>query len=90
MAETTAKKSIAKEIKETIRKGECLICKRLDNKRRGLCMTCYQAFLRSRANQSKNERISWEESHIREGRILSVGQLREIKKPNPFDTKATA
>lgn len=89
MAETQAKRTILKDVHQSVRDGKCLVCEdKDDNNRRGLCMACYQQFLRTRASKPKRERIEFEEINIREGRILPVGQLREIRKPNPFEATA--
>jgi hypothetical protein len=90
MTDTRVKRSKEKETEERAKAGTCLLCESKDNNRRGLCMAHYQMFLRTRDVMPKTERIEFEEEQIREGRILAIGQLRDIRKPNPFTTKAAS
>jgi hypothetical protein len=89
MTDTRAKRSKEKEVEDRVRSGKCLLCESSDNNRRGLCMAHYQMFLRTRDALPKAERIAFEEEQIKEGRILAIGQIREIRSPNPFVKSAS-
>ena len=82
MSNTTAKRSIARQVEEQVRSGVCLVCK-AKAVRRGLCMNHYQLFLR-RFKAKGETRDEFEAACIREGKILAVGQMREIKQDDPF------
>jgi len=84
MAQVRAKRSIEKETLEKVKSGNCLICGKSQNGKRGLCNAHYLAFDRRKKEYPNDRRAAFEEEQIREGRILPVGQLREIRNPNPF------
>jgi hypothetical protein len=84
MSEVKAKRSVEKETVEKAKAGVCLICGQKATGRRGLCNGHYLKFARAKNELPKSKRIAFEESHIREGRILACGQVREIRDPNPF------
>lgn len=86
MAGTKAKRSVAKETEEKAVQCKCLICDAEAKGARGLCVAHYLKFYRSMMELPRKERGPFEEEQIREGRILASGQLRSIKKPNPFTT----
>lgn len=80
-----AKRSIAAQVGERVKSGKCLVCES-DAKRRGLCNTHYQAFLRrQRDKDNKQEQVEFEESCIREGKILPVHEMARMKRVDPFD-----
>ena len=84
MADVRAKKTVRKEIAEKVIGGKCLQCSKAENNRRGLCNACYLRFNRAKMELPKSKRNIFEMNHIQEGRVLALGQLREIKDPNPF------
>jgi hypothetical protein len=84
MANVRAKRSLEQAITDKVKSGCCLICGKNQNDKRGLCNADYLLFVRTLSALPKNERFVFEEHQIKEGRILPVGQLREIRKPNPF------
>ena len=85
MAELKAKRSVEKQTIEAAKAGMCLICGSSNAKgSRGLCSRHYLQFARKRAGMSKTRSVEFEETQIREGRILAVGQLHEIRCPSPF------
>lgn len=85
MSEVTAKRTIADAVANRITSGQCLLCDKMDNARRGLCINHYQEFFRRiRELRSKEDRAEFEAANIREGRILAVGQLRGMKRKSPF------
>lgn len=90
MAETRVKRSKETETINKAGSGKCLMCGKAENNRRGLCVQHYHQFLRAKAGMTKKEGIVFEQEQIHEGRILPVGQLREIRKPNVFKSNKTA
>ena len=80
---TTFKRSIANQVTERVRSGKCLLC---DDQavRRGLCMNHYQTFLRRRDRRGEKDGSVFEEACIREGKILALGKMRELKTNDPF------
>lgn len=84
MANVRAKRSVEQLTTEKVKAGVCLICGKTQNHKRGLCNAHYLAFVRKLSSQPTDHRAAFEEHQIREGRILPVGQLREIRNPNPF------
>lgn len=99
MAEVTAKRSVAKEVEAKANKSVCLICgckmsasptgDEVAEGPRGLCSAHYQQFYRTMQDLPRKDRPAFEEQQIREGKILASGQLRQIKRPNPFKTVAS-
>lgn len=83
MAEVTAKKSLQAIVKERVRSNKCLVC---DGpcERRGLCQRHYATFLRQLRERPRDERVAYEEALIREGKILAIQQMRELKRDDPF------
>jgi len=88
MAEVTAKKTIIKDVEAKVIAGRCLICGEVADGPRGLCTSHYLKFNRTINELPKSKRAEFEEEQIREGRILPVGQIAEIKKPNPFQVSS--
>lgn len=84
-ADVTVKRTLAKSVDERVRSGICLVCD-AKAERRGLCMNHYQFFLRRHKAKGKDA-AEFEAACIREGRILPVGRMREIKQDNPFDVQ---
>ena len=84
MADVSAKKSVAKQVLEKVHANECLICGQTANGNRGLCVGHALKFYRAQQSLPKAQRAAFEEGHIREGRILAAGELRQIRDPNPF------
>lgn len=84
MANVRVKRSVEQSTTDKVKAGVCLICGKKQNDKRGLCNAHYLAFVRKLTSQPANERVTFEEHQIKEGRILPVGQLREIRNPNPF------
>ena len=80
---TTFKRSIATQVTDRVRSGKCLVCEAVAA-RRGLCMNHYQTFLRRRDARGKADGPVFEESCIREGKILALGKMRELKTNDPF------
>lgn len=84
MASVTAKRSIAGEVQKRVRECKCLVCE-ARAERRGVCMRHYQWFLRQfKAKGSEEARLSYEETLIREGKILAQNQMRDLKRDDPF------
>jgi hypothetical protein len=77
------KRNLANQVAERVRSGKCLVC---DEKaaRRGLCMNHYQLFLRRREARGSNDAVQFEAAAIREGKVLPVGRMRELKSVDPF------
>lgn len=90
MAETRVKRSKETETVSKAESGKCLICGKGENNRRGLCVQHYHQFLRAKSSMTKKEGLVFEQEQIHEGRILPVGQLREIRNPNVFKSTKTA
>lgn len=90
MTEAKVKRSKEAETTAKAKEGKCLACGKAENKRRGLCVQHYHQFLRAIAAMPKRKRIEFEEELIREGRILPLGMLRSIRRPNVFKTDKTA
>lgn len=80
---TTFKRSIASQVTERVRSGKCLLCED-QAVRRGLCMNHYQTFLRRRESRGREDGALFEEACIREGKILALGKMRELKTDDPF------
>lgn len=80
---TTFKRSIANQVTERVRSCKCLLCDDPAT-RRGLCMNHYQTFLRRRAVRGEKDGALFEETCIREGKILGLGKMRELKANDPF------
>lgn len=78
---TTFKRSIAAQVIERVRSGKCLLCD-ADAARHGLCFNHYQTFLRRRTSRAEGD--LFEEACIREGKVLALGKMREIKATDPF------
>lgn len=85
MAEAvTAKRKVAGKVEERVKAGKCLHCEAAGT-RRGLCMRHYQQFLaRMRERGNKAAQAEFEANAIREGKVLAIGQCREIKREDPF------
>lgn len=85
MAESvTAKRTVAAQVNERVLSGLCLHCDQ-GASTRGLCHRHYQLFLRLMKEQgTKAAQAEFEADAIREGKVLAVGQCREIKRENPF------
>lgn len=79
------KKQLRGAVEQRVREGACLIvgcpCKPTH---RGLCWGHYLKFNRTMNALPKCDRVGFEQKQIEEGRVLAVGQAREIKSPNPF------
>ena len=86
MANVRAKRSVEQVTQEKVKAGKCLVCGKEQNGKRGLCNAHYLAFRRQLQAQPLANRPDFEQHHIREGRILPVGQLHEIRSPNPFSS----
>ena len=86
MTETRAKRTVAQAVNSKAKEGHCLICgcQVGQQGRRGLCNKHYLIFYRTKMSKPKRERVKFEEEQIREGRILAINQIREIRTPNPF------
>lgn len=90
MAETTAKRTIAKEVEAKVAQCKCLVCGNEANGNRGLCVSHHLQFYRALNELPKRDRPAFEEEQIREGRILGAGQIKRLKRPNPFKSEARA
>jgi len=75
------KRTLVGHVTERVRSGKCLLCEDAAT-RRGLCMNHYQTFLRRFAE--RQDKAEFETACIREGKILAVGKMREIKTDDPF------
>lgn len=86
MSGATVKRALKSQVISDVENGLCLICKqnRGHAGRRGLCNKHYLKFIRKLESMPKEERLAFEDRQIRNGRILAVGQIREIRDPNPF------
>jgi hypothetical protein len=77
--------SIDGQVAEKAKQGTCLHCSEsAAYGRRGLCEGHYQKFRRAKMALPKSKRSEMDSLHVREGRILAPGAIREIKDPNPF------
>jgi hypothetical protein len=83
MAGVIAAKKLRPEIVARVVRGQCLCCHR-KAARRGLCQSCYRFFVLAMAKLPTTKRPGFEEDQIRDGKILAVGQVKEIRYPNPF------
>jgi hypothetical protein len=80
---TTFKRSLANKVTERVRSGKCLLCDK-PAVRRGLCMNHYMIFRRRRNLKGGTDGAVFEESCIREGKILAVNEMRKLKSDDPF------
>lgn len=80
---TTFKRTIASQVTDRVRSGKCLLCDE-SAVRRGLCMNHYQTFLRRMYAKGREDGVAFQEACIREGKILAVGKMRELKSDDPF------
>lgn len=83
MAATKVKRSAERVTLGRVKEGKCLCCDAAAV-RRGLCNRHYMQFYRAMNELPKSKRPEFEERHIRDGRILATGHIREIKNPNIF------
>lgn len=90
MADTTAKRSISKDVESKVSQCKCLICDKPANGNRGLCVSHHLQFYRAMNDLPRKDRPAFEEEQIREGRILASGQISRLKKPNPFRSENRA
>lgn len=85
MSNVTAKASVREKVRERVLASKCLIDGCEDSPTtRGLCQKHYIAFLREQASRQEGEQANFESAAIKEGLILAVGEVREIKSPSPF------
>ena len=90
MAETTAKRSVVKDVETKVSECKCLVCGKVANGNRGLRVSHHLQFYRALNDLPRKDRPAFEEEQIREGRILAAGQILRIKKPNPFKSETKA
>jgi len=85
MASVKARGKTAEVVRERVLAGQCLIegCPN-EPTRRGLCTNHYQQFRNTLASKG-DKAVAFEEELIRKGLILPVGEVREIRQPNPFE-----
>lgn len=83
MASVTAKRSLTNQIKERVKTGKCLLCDKLAT-RRGVCTGHYFKFVRAKGELNRTERMDFDIQMVREGKILGVGQIRELTTDNPY------
>lgn len=83
MASVTIKNNISKKILERAKTQLCLHCDS-KAKKRGLCDRHYQQFIRARNLKPKKQWADFEVRQIKDGKILNVGQVHEIKSDSPF------
>ena len=81
--ELKVKRPLEKQTMARAKSGSCLLC---DSKagNRGLCNAHYLQFYKTMNALPKRERAEFEAEQVKEGRILASGQIRQIRKPNPF------
>lgn len=86
MADVTVKRSLRQQTVHAAEQGLCLKCGQPVGKtgRRGLCNQHYLRFHRKKIAKPKSARPAFEETQIRNGRILAAGQVREIRTPDDF------
>ena len=84
MLDITAKRTVEKQVADSVSQHKCLICGTKATGRRGLCTGHYLQFNRTAQQMPGKERLEFEQEQIREGRILASGQIRQMKNPNPF------
>ncbi len=87
MMGASIKRSISKSVLDRAASGLCLHCDE-EAKKRGLCSRHYEQYRRAMQSCSAKERPDWEVEQIREGRVLNVHQIMEIRSKNIF-TKAS-
>jgi hypothetical protein len=75
----TASRKVSKRIKDRVLGGKCLCCDGIA-RQRGLCWNCYYVY-RSTKIQKRNatEAARYDAACVRAGKILSSGQVRQIK-----------
>lgn len=78
MASVIADKKFRQAIVDKVHSGECLCCKK-KAARRGLCQSCYRFFVIALTKLPVARRTAFEERMIREGKILGVSQVKEIR-----------
>lgn len=90
MSNTRAKRTVVTAVEDRVRRKECLQCgEKYTEGRRGLCPTCARKFQRHLNRLPHDQRVQEEERLIVSGVVLAVGQMKEIKDPNPFALKAS-
>jgi hypothetical protein len=78
MANVIADKKYRQGIVDKVHTNECLCCKK-KAARRGLCQSCYRFFVIALTKLPVARRTAFEERMIREGKILGVSQVKEIR-----------
>lgn len=74
----------AAEVQERVKSETCLCCES-PAELRGVCDTHYRLFLRRMREQGNKEaQAEFEAKAIRNGLILPSGQMRTIKRTDPF------
>lgn len=89
MMSATAKGKIAERVKQRVEQNRCLVgdCEQQPLKR-GLCSAHYYHFqvaLREQSNHAA--RVECEEAAIAAGLVLAAGEVRKIRRPNPFTAR---
>lgn len=87
MSGIEVKRQFREKTIERVKSGKCLVCEDLAF-RRGVCCKHYTQFYRAKMSLPKRDRATFEKAQIEEGKILGVGQAREITNPNIYAAEA--
>jgi len=89
MANIEASGRTAERVRARVLAGECLVDGCADEPtRRGLCTNHYHRFRATLLSKgSAKARAEFEAETIRAGLVLPVGQVRELRNPNPFEVR---
>lgn len=81
---TAPKRTIRDEVDKRAATGLCLHCDQPIH-RRGLCTHHYHEFRMLLKDRAPDDRDTWEDRQIREGKILSAGYIIGVGATSPFD-----
>jgi hypothetical protein len=88
MAGVEVKRQFRCKTVDRVKAGKCLVCDQ-DAVQRGVCIKHYTQFYRAKMALPKRDRATFEKTQIEQGTILAVGQSREIKNPNIYESEAS-
>jgi hypothetical protein len=86
MSGVEVKRQFRSKTVDRVREGKCLVCE-AKAWRRGVCCKHYTQFYRAKMALPKRDRATFESTQIELGKILAVGQSREIKNPNVYESE---
>ena len=88
MAGVEVKRQFRCKTVDRVKAGKCLVCD-ADAVQRGVCIKHYTQFYRAKMALPKKDRAAFESHAIEQGKILGVGQCREIRNPNVYESEAS-